>query len=173
MARLWWGAGVIPSPHHAAEHPTNNGEKMLQILFYCPLSLINPLMCSSHFIPVLTVCLLYFCHPHKDKNPSESCLAGQGGAPACWHQWSTTEDQGNKSVVTTADSGRGGAGNQFLPGPRLVPSYLGIPKCNERYPKKICPLVWLCSSCSGHVLNALEWREAFLFTPLSHCRQIC
>lgn len=67
---------------------------MLQILFYCSLSLINPLMCSSRFIPVLTVCLLYFCSPHKDKNPSESCPAGQGGGLLpCWHQWSTTEER--------------------------------------------------------------------------------
>lgn len=107
---------------------------MLQILFYCSLSLINPLMCSSHFIPVLTVCLLYFCSPHKDKNPSESFPAGQGGAPALLApvEHHGGEDQGNLPVVTTADGGRGGAGNQFLPGPRLVPSCLGIPKCKER-----------------------------------------
>lgn len=63
--------------------------------FYSIASYLRLILLCVHliFIPVLTVCLLYFCSPHKDKNPSESCLAGQGGAPACWHQWSTTEER--------------------------------------------------------------------------------
>lgn len=55
---------------------------MLRNLFRRSLSLINPLMPSSHFSPVLTVCLLYSYSPRRDKNPSESVtssLAGRGG----------------------------------------------------------------------------------------------
>lgn len=73
--------------------------------------------------------------------------------------------------VVTADDGSGGrTGNQFLPGPRLVPSCLGIPEGKEKYPKKTNPVVWV--PCSGQRLNALERRRAFLSPSLSHCRLI-
>lgn len=112
-------------------------------------------MCSSHFSPVLTVCLLYSYSPHRNKNPSESvtsspALAGRGGSclltPLEHHRG---QDQGNVPVVTAADGSRGGAGNQFLPGLKLVPSYLGIPEGKEKYPKKVVPWCGFAAHAQG------------------------
>lgn len=115
---------------------------MLRILFHRSLSLINPLMCSSHFSPVLTVCLLYSYSPHRDKNPSESVTSspdlpwlGEGAScPLTPVEHHGGEDQGNVLVVTMVDGSRGGAGKQFLSGPRLVPSHLGIPEGRGKIP---------------------------------------
>lgn len=137
---------------------------MLQILFHCSLSLINPLTCSSHFSPVLTVCLLYFYSPRRDKNPSESVtsspalpwLGNRGSCLLTPVERRGGEDQGNVPVVTAADGSRGGAGNQFLPDLRLVPSHLGIPEGKEKYPKKIVP--WRGFSAHAQGMCLLHWR---------------
>lgn len=69
-------------------------------------------------------------------------------------------------VLTTADGGRGRAGNQFLPGPRLVPAARASPNAKKETLKNSCPMVWLCSHAQG--MFSVHWRGDFpLHTPLS------
>ena len=66
-------------------------------------------------------------------------------------------------MVTTADGSRGGAGNKFLPGPRLLPSPLGVPEGKEKYPKKLCHVVVLQPMLRAHAQRTRE-EVGFPFT---------
>lgn len=59
-------------------------------------------------------------------------------------------------MVTVADGSRGGAGNQFLTGPELVPSCLGIPKGKEKQPKII--VIWCGFAAHPQGPCSTHWR---------------